>query len=91
MSRVTINKEVAVTAVYFKGGPRLTSFPKRMEFNGREYMFLESGLRYLIQKGQQLVQVFDMSDGNINYRLKHDTSQDLWTLVDITQSPRAYV
>ena len=87
-SRVTVNKEVNITAVYFQGRRKLTSFPKRMEFNGREYTFAESGLQYLIQKGQQLVQVFDMSDGESNYRLKFDNGQKLWTLVDITQSPR---
>jgi hypothetical protein len=89
MNHTTINKEVAVTAVYFKGNRELKSYPKRMEFNGREYTFVESGLRYLVQKGQQLVHVFDMTDGDANYRLKFDDSQKLWTLVDITQAPRA--
>ena len=78
MSRVVnINKEVNVTALYFKGNRQLTSYPKRMEFNGREYTFIESGLRYLVQKGQQLVQVFDMTDGATNYRLKFDQNQQL--------------
>jgi hypothetical protein len=89
MNRVHVNKEVNVTALYFKKGNRqLTSYPKRMEFNGREYTFVESGLRYLIQKGQQLVQVFDMTDGATNYRLRFDQNQQLWTLVDVTQQPR---
>ena len=89
MHRTTpINKEVTVTALYFKGGRSLTSFPKRMEFNGREYTFVESGLRYLVRKGQQLVQVFDMSDGSANYRLKFDNAEQLWTLVDVTPAPR---
>jgi hypothetical protein len=88
-NRVTINKEVSVTAVYFQNSTELKSFPKRIEFDGREYTFLESGLRYLVQKGHQLVQVFDMSDGVANYRLKFDTHQKLWTLVDISESPRA--
>lgn len=91
MNRVAINKEVSVTALYFRGHRQMKSFPKRMEFNGREYTFLESGLRFLVQKGQQLTQIFDMTDGNTNYRLKFDDQQKLWTLVDITESPRAYV
>ena len=88
-SRVTINKEVSVTAVYFQNNQELKSFPKRIEFDGREYTFLESGLRYLVQKGHQLVQVFDMTDGVASYRLKFDAQQRLWTLVDITEAPRA--
>lgn len=87
-NRVPINKEVAVTAVYFDNSRELKSFPKRMEFNGREYTFIESGLRYLVQKGHQLVQVFDMTDGSTEYRLRFDSQAKLWTLVDISQSPR---
>jgi hypothetical protein len=88
-NRVTINKEVAVTAVYFKNNKELKSFPKRMEFNGREYTFVESGLRYLVQKGHRLIQIFDMTDGVADYRLRFDDHQKLWTLVDVSESPRA--
>ena len=88
-NRITINKEVSVTALYFRGDRSLKSFPKRMEYNGREYTFVESGLRYLIHKGQQLTQIFDMTDGMTNYRLRFDSSQQLWTLVDMSELPRA--
>ena len=89
-NRVTINKEVTVTALYFRNSGGLKSFPKRMEFDGREYTFIESGLRYLIQKGQQLTQIFDMTDGSANYRLRCDGRDQSWTLVDITETPRAF-
>jgi hypothetical protein len=59
-----------------------------MEYNGREYTFAD-GLRFLVQKGQQLTQIFDMSDGSSNYRLKFDDREKLWTLVDISETPRA--
>jgi hypothetical protein len=88
-NRVSINKEVAVTAVYFQNSQELKSFPKRIEFDGREYTFLESGLRYLVQKGHRLVQIFDMTDGIADYRLRYDGNQQLWTLVDISEAPRA--
>lgn len=90
MNRVTINKEVSVTALYFRNNGNMKSFPKRMEYDGREYTFIESGLRYLVQKGQQLTQIFDMTDGNTNYRLKFNDTDQLWTLVDISESPRAF-
>ena len=89
-TRVTLNKEVAVTALYFRGNGRLKSFPKRIEYEGREVTFVESGLRYLVQKGQRLTQIFDMTDGVANYRLKFDNQDKLWTLVDIAESPRAF-
>jgi hypothetical protein len=90
MNRVAINKEVSVTALYFRNNGQMKSFPKRMEYNGREYTFLESGLRFLVQKGQRLTQIFDMTDGNTNYRLKFSDQEQLWTLVDISESPRAF-
>jgi hypothetical protein len=90
MNRTTINKEVSVTALYFRGQRTLKSFPKRMEYNGREYTFAESGLRYLIHKGQRLTQIFDMTDGVSTYRLRFDGGDKLWTLVDIIESPRAF-
>jgi len=90
MNRVTINKEVSVTALYFRNNGQMKSFPKRIEFDGREYTFLESGLRFLVQKGQQLTQIFDMTDGSSQFRLKFNDRDQLWTLVDITESPRAF-
>ncbi len=90
MNRVAINKEVSVTALYFRNNGQMKSFPKRMEYNGREYTFLESGLRFLVQKGQQAAQIFDMTDGSINYRLQFSDHDQLWTLVDVTESPRAF-
>ena len=90
MNRVAINKEVSVTALYFRNNGQMKSFPKRMEFDGHEYTFLESGLRFLVQKGQQLTQIFDMTDGSTSYRLKFSDRDQLWTLVDITEGPRAY-
>jgi hypothetical protein len=89
-NRVTINREVSVTALYFRNNGNMKSFPKRMEYEGHEYTFVESGLRYLVQKGQQLVQIFDMTDGIANYRLKFDSRNHLWTLIDITESPRVF-
>ncbi|HSX16517.1 MAG TPA: hypothetical protein VLH86_00245 [Patescibacteria group bacterium] len=86
-NRVTINKEVSVPELYFRaqGQSRgdLKSYPRRMEYEGREYTFMD-GLRFLIQKGHDLVQVFDMTDGARDYRLKFDTMAKSWTLVDMS-------
>ena len=82
-NRVTIQKEVVVPELYFKNEGQLKSYPRRMEFNGHEYTFMD-GLRYLVHKGQQLVQVFDMTDGQNDYRLEFDQRQYSWRLIDIT-------
>jgi hypothetical protein len=31
-----------------------------------------------------------MTDGDANYRLKFDTGESTWTLVNITDAPRAF-
>ncbi|HET9174268.1 MAG TPA: hypothetical protein VFN56_03230 [Candidatus Saccharimonadales bacterium] len=84
---VQINSEVDVTAWFFRAEPqshRLKSFPKRMNWGGREYSFVSDGLRFLVRQGQQLVQLFDMTDGQATYRLRQDG--DRWTLIGIRGS-----
>ena len=82
-TRITVEKEVVVPELFFKNEGQLNSFPRRMEFNGREYTFMD-GLRYLIHKGHQLVQIFDMTDGRRDYRLQFDNAEHSWTLVDMS-------
>lgn len=81
-NRITVNQEVHVTAVYFQSR-ELKTFPKRMEYDGSVYTFRD-GLQYLIKKGQDMVQIFDMTDGDASYRLKKDGQSSHWTLVAIT-------
>jgi hypothetical protein len=75
--------EIQITSVYFRDNPakqRFETYPKRMVLDGREYTFMESGIRYLVQKGQQLIKLFDMTDGENQYRLRLDEA-NRWTLV----------
>lgn len=79
------NKEIQITSVYFRGGPggqRFESYPRRMVYDGREYTFVESGMRYLVRKGQALIKLFDVSDGQTTYRLRLDQDNQ-WTLVNM--------
>jgi len=74
-----INKEVNVNAFYFTKGPsNMRSYPRQIEFDGSLVSFAD-GLSYLVRKGQQMIQLFDMNDGDNTYRLRH--SDDRWTLV----------
>ena len=82
-NRVVIAREVNVPEVYFQDDGHLKTYPRRMEYEGREYTFRD-GLRSLIQKGQQMIQIFDMTDGARDYRLQFDDAQYSWTLVDMT-------
>ena len=90
--RTSVNKEVTVTSMYFSRSRRqLQAFPKRIEFEGGEYTFVESGFHYLVKKGHRLVELFDMTDGINNYRLKFDNTDRIWTLVGMNELPRAMV
>lgn len=72
-----INEQVNVNAFYFSGR-EMKTFPKRMEYQGQAVTFAD-GLRYLVQRGQDLVKIFDMSADNTTYRLRQEGDQ--WTLV----------
>lgn len=78
-----MDTEIEVTALGFRARPsarqRLESYPRRMVWDDREYTFVD-GIRLLVQKGQELVRLFDMSDGHNTYRLRQDGS-DHWRLV----------
>lgn len=79
-----INSEVEITSLGFqrRGQERgLKGYPKRMVWDGREYTFRELSMQYLVRKGQELVQLFDMSDGTSTYRLRNDGQH--WTLVGL--------
>jgi hypothetical protein len=82
------NKEISVNALTFKGKGKLRSFPKQITIDTEEITFVETGMHYLLQKGQSIIQLFDMSDGQRNYRLQFDSSNFTWTLLKVTPLPR---
>ena len=74
----TINTPVDVQAFYFAGRDMKT-FPKEIEYAGQAITFA-SGLRYLVQRGSDLLRVFDMSGADgLTYRLQQHG--DNWTLL----------
>jgi hypothetical protein len=84
-STFTGPQEVQITSVSFRNDPtnkRFESYPKRMIYRGREYTFTEPPMRYLIKKGQQLIKLLDVTDGNTQYRLRQEDANH-WTLVNI--------
>jgi len=73
-----INAPVNVNAYYF-AGREMKIFPREIEYGGEAVTFA-SGLRYLVQRGQQAVRLFDMSGADgLTYRLQQ--SGNSWTLL----------
>lgn len=87
-SKTFINKPVQVNAVSFSGKGKFRTFPKQITIDTEEITFVETGMRYLLQKGQSIVQLFDMSDGHQNYRLQFDSKDFSWTLLNVSALPR---
>jgi hypothetical protein len=74
-----INETVEVNAFYFKAGSgTLKTFPRQIELNNKQLTFSD-GLQYLVQRGQHVVRLFDMNDGDQTYRLRLENN--IWTLV----------
>jgi len=76
---ITINSPVDVTAFAFGRGMR--SYPRRIEFEGTSYDFVDAGLRTVVRSGEKIAQIFTMTDGHQDYRLRTDGSN--WTLLSI--------
>jgi len=81
MNRVTINEQVAITNMGFK--KNLSAYPRRMEFRGAVYEFIDAGLSCLIRSGEQIAQIITLSDGHNLYRLRSDNHGGNWTLLSI--------
>jgi hypothetical protein len=57
-----------------------------MEYHDQNIDFNEDGQRHPALKGRHLIQVFDMTDGQANYRLEFDTATLGWTLLSVTEN-----
>lgn len=81
MNRITINEQVAITTMGFK--KNLSAYPRRMEFRGTIYEFIDAGLRCLVRSGEQMAEIVTMSDGQSLYRLRRDNHGGNWVLLSI--------
>lgn len=73
-----INSPVTVTALGFDR--RMQAFPKRMEWNGATYYFVDSGLR--VRRGEHGGCTLTMSDGRQSFCLREQGGD--WTLVSVS-------
>lgn len=83
MTKTTIGKPVAVTAIRF--GKNFETVPRRIEFEGRTISFVDEGLRYCIKRGNEITRMFDLSDGESLFRLRQEPSSLNWNLLSISR------
>lgn len=72
------NQEVEVNGFYFAQGRNFKSYPRQITLGNQRFIF-KDGLQMLVQKGQDVIRLFDMTDGQASYRLRNEGSQ--WILV----------
>jgi hypothetical protein len=82
MNRNNINEQVNVTAMGFKKD--LAVYPRRIEYQGSTYDFIDAGLRCLIRQGGRIAEILTLTDGSVNFRLRSDNRGNSWTLLSIT-------
>jgi len=78
---ITINSPISVTSLGFKKG--MHSFPRRIEYNGTSYNFVDAGLHARVANSGRIKHFFTMTDGVRDYRLCNDDTG--WTLLGMTR------
>jgi hypothetical protein len=73
------NQEVEVNAFYFTDKKGLKSYPKRITVAHQQFSFTDLLMQYVVRQGQQLIRLFDMTDGTNAYRLRNENGR--WILV----------
>jgi hypothetical protein len=77
-----LNTPVTILSMGF--GRDLRAIPRRMELDGRQIDFVDSGLRTTIRHGDRVAQILALSDGEHTFRLRSDNSGGSWTLLAIS-------
>lgn len=76
-----MNAEIEINAVRFVNKRGIRSVPRAITVDDQRYSFVDAGLQYLVQTGQHLVKLFDLNDGQRQFRLRQEDNH--WTLINI--------
>lgn len=74
-----INSPVDITAVGFGRGMR--AYPKRMEWAGKTYTFIDRGICVTSRRGETITSMLTMSDGIQSFCLRCSGAK--WTLIGV--------
>lgn len=80
MNTNTINSPVSITAMAF--GRDMQPIPKRMEWAGRTYQFIDRGIRVVSRRGESIMSTVTMSDGSQSFCLRQ--AGGMWTLLSVS-------
>ena len=80
VQNTSINSPVSITAIGF--GRNMRPIPKRMEWCGHTYQFIDRGIQVISRRGEAIWSTVTMSDGNQNFCLRQSGGD--WTLISIS-------
>lgn len=79
MTKRGINTPVEVTALSF--GKDMARYPRRMEWKGRIYNFVDHGIRATVRHGSNVSYTLTMTDGESTFCLRERAGS--WTLLSV--------
>lgn len=79
MKTSIINQPITVTAVDFRRN--MSVCPRRIEWAGKSYSFIDSGICAVVKRGEKIANIFTMSDGESIFHLRKDGAG--WTLLSV--------
>ena len=77
---ILLDERIEVIAV-FGSGNSLCRPVKFRRKSGREVVISEIGLGFPLPQGSRMIHVFDVTDGQADYRLEFDATTLTWRLV----------
>ena len=84
MEPIYINKPIEVVATFNFKDTKSICLPVKIKYQNKITELTELGLRHPTKKGNRSIHIFDMSDGNNDYRLEFDSETLIWKLIYIT-------
>lgn len=86
---IDVNERVGVVSTYrLNSNGKASFFPLKMKYKGEEITFTKLALKHPTSKGQRMIHVFDMSDGDTDYRLEFDAERLTWMFASMIQGER---
>ena len=85
-----VGQRVKVLAIFDDSGAEVRyCLPLKMRWHGRDYRFSKLGLRHPAIKGRRHIHIFDVSDGQADFRLELDAQRLVWTLIHVAEASYA--
>lgn len=82
-----INERVSIIVSYDR--EKAVVMPRKMRWQGRDYVFTRLSYHHKIRMGRTLLHIFHVTDGATDFRLRLDTDTLHWTLEEVCDGTTA--